>query len=74
MHLRRVSQLQLLQYLKQIKDKTVPVLLTEHHAMKAYWRVKVKLHAVLTSALDGSGQLHAPTALPQGKESLVPIR
>jgi len=26
----------------------------------------------LTSALDGSGQLHAPAALPPGKEPLVP--
>jgi hypothetical protein len=27
--------------------------LTEHHAMKVYWGVKVQLHAFLTSALDG---------------------
>jgi hypothetical protein len=27
----------------------------------------------LTSALDGSSQLHAPGALPPGKEPLVPI-
>jgi hypothetical protein len=27
--------------------------LTEHHAMEAYWGVEVKLHAFLTSALDG---------------------
>jgi hypothetical protein len=23
------------------KDKVVPMVLTEHHAMKAYWRVEV---------------------------------
>jgi hypothetical protein len=40
------------------KGKVVPVLLTKHHAMKVYW---------------GSGQLHAPAALPPGKEPLVPI-
>jgi hypothetical protein len=29
------------------KGKVVPVLfLTEHHAMKAYWRIEVKLHAL----------------------------
>jgi hypothetical protein len=27
--------------------------LTEHHAMKVYWGVKVQRHAFLTSALDG---------------------
>jgi hypothetical protein len=30
---------------KKVKGKVVPVLpLTEHHAMKAYWGVKVQLH------------------------------
>jgi hypothetical protein len=51
------------------KGKVVPVLLlTEHHAMKAFleeWRYS-STHS-LTSALDGSGQLHAPATLPQGK-------
>jgi hypothetical protein len=27
--------------------------LTKHHAMKMYWGVEVKLHAFLTSALNG---------------------
>jgi len=27
--------------------------LTEHHAMKAYWGVKVQIHAFLNLALDG---------------------
>jgi hypothetical protein len=46
--------------------------LSKHHAMKTYWRVEV--HAFLTSALVGvSGQLHAPAALPPGKEQLVRI-
>jgi hypothetical protein len=40
--------------------------------MKAYWGSGVM--APLTPALDGvSGQLHAPAALPPGKEPLVPI-
>jgi len=30
-----------------------PCFLTEHHAMKAYWRVEVKPHAFLISALFG---------------------
>jgi hypothetical protein len=34
---------------------------TEHYAMKAYWGSR-------------GGQLHAPAALPPGKEPLVPIR
>jgi hypothetical protein len=47
--------------------------LTEHHPMKAYWGwvTEVYLHVYLTSALDG--QLHAPVALPPGKEPLVLI-
>jgi hypothetical protein len=28
---------------------------------------------LLTSAVDGNGQIHAPSALPLGKEPLVPI-
>jgi hypothetical protein len=35
------------------KVVVVPVLLTEHHAMEAYWRVDVWLHTFLTLALDG---------------------
>jgi hypothetical protein len=42
------------------KGKVVPVLFYEHHAF-------------LASELDGSGQLHAPAALPPGIEPLVPI-
>jgi hypothetical protein len=36
--------------------------------MKTYWGVEVYIHAFLTSALDGSGQLHAPEDLPARKE------
>jgi len=36
--------------------------------------VEVYLHAFLTLALDKmSGQLHAPTALPPGKEPRYPL-
>jgi hypothetical protein len=42
--------------------------------MKAYGGVAVETHVFLTSALVGvSGQLHAPAALPPGKEPPVPI-
>jgi hypothetical protein len=38
-----------------VKAKVVRVLfLTEHHAMKEYWGVRVWLHAFLAMALDGS--------------------
>jgi hypothetical protein len=36
--------------------------------------MEVELHAFLTSVLDVSGQLHAPAALPPGKDPLVHIR
>jgi hypothetical protein len=39
--------------------------------MKEYWGMEVWVHAFLTSALDVSGQLHAPVALPPGKNPLV---
>jgi hypothetical protein len=46
--------------ISKVKGKGVPVLfLTEHKAMKAYWGVEI--------------WLHAPAALPPGKEPLVPI-
>jgi len=42
--------------------------------MQTYWLVDVQLHAFLTLALDGGEwQLHAPAALPQGKELPVHI-
>jgi hypothetical protein len=28
-------------FVSEVKGKVVPVLLTEHHAVKAYWRVEV---------------------------------
>jgi hypothetical protein len=34
--------------------------------------VEVQLHALLTSILDGGGQLHALADLPSGKELPVP--
>jgi hypothetical protein len=38
--------------------------------MKAYGGVNVQIHVILTSGLAGSGQLHAPAALPPGKQPL----
>jgi hypothetical protein len=37
---------------KNSEAKVAPVVLTEHDAMKAYWRVEVLLHAFLTSTLE----------------------
>jgi hypothetical protein len=54
--------------LKFIVKLKLSLCLTKHHAMKSY----SSTHS-LTSALDGvSGQLHAPTALPPGKEPPAP--
>jgi hypothetical protein len=42
--------------------------------MKVYGGVDVHIHIFLTSVLaGGSGQLHAPVALPPRKEPSVPI-
>jgi hypothetical protein len=41
--------------------------------MKTYGGVEVWLHSLLTSALDGCGQLHVPAALPLGKQTPVGI-
>ena len=35
--------------------------------------VDVKLYAFLTSALDGSGQFHAPAASPQAQRPQYPL-
>jgi hypothetical protein len=35
--------------------------------------VEVKLHAFLTLALDGGGQLYASAALPPGKDQWYPL-
>jgi hypothetical protein len=52
------------------KSKVVPTLyLTEHHATKTYWGnggIAPPGHL-----MEVSGQLHAPTALPTGKEPLI---
>jgi hypothetical protein len=37
----------------------------KHDVMNTYEGVEVYLHALLTSALEASGQLHDPMALPQ---------
>jgi hypothetical protein len=41
--------------------------------MKTYGEAEIQLHAFLTLALDeNSGQIHAPVALPPGKDPTVP--
>jgi hypothetical protein len=57
------------------KGKFVPVLLTEHHAMKAYWEQKYSSTHSLTSALDG-GEWSVPRLghfNPKGKNSWYPL-
>jgi hypothetical protein len=49
--------------------KVVPVLMSRMRE----W-VHIYNHVFLTSALVGNGQLHALTALSQGRESRVPTR
>jgi hypothetical protein len=48
--------------------KTIHCLI-KHHGM----RMEVQLNAFLTSALDGSGQLHAPAALTPSKSPRYPL-
>jgi hypothetical protein len=42
-----------LQVTRRLALKSCPWASTEHHTIKTYWGVEVKLHAFLTSALDG---------------------
>ena len=43
------------------------------HAMKTPSGADVERHSFLTLASEVNGQLHAPAALPPGKESPVPV-
>jgi hypothetical protein len=46
----------------------------KHYAVKVYGGVDVEIHIFLTlHKLAVNGQLHAPAALPPGKEPPVPI-
>jgi hypothetical protein len=48
---------------------------SKHPAMKTYGHVVVKLHAILTTALDCDDELFAPwSPLPSGKETLKFIK
>jgi hypothetical protein len=49
--------------------------LIKHHAMKAYWRSGSIAPLILCPQhyTDVSNHLHAPAALPPGKEPLAPI-
>jgi len=58
------------------KGKVVPVLffLTEHHSMKAYRGVEVKIHEFFDlHYMEVYDQLRTPATLSPGKEPLVPI-
>jgi hypothetical protein len=59
---------------KDIKVK-LSLCLTKHDAMKVYWGSGGIAPSILWSQhyMEVSGQLHAPAALPPGKEPLVPI-
>jgi hypothetical protein len=58
----------------KVKSKVVPVFFTlSSTPRKRSEGVDIQLHALLTSALDGSRQLHGPAALTPVRESLVPI-
>jgi hypothetical protein len=52
------------------KDKVVPVLLTEHHAMEVYWGVKYSSTLSLTLALDGGEQSasHSSHFIPRERD------
>jgi hypothetical protein len=41
--------------------------------IKSYWRMKVRLHAFLTSAVEVSDQHHAPAAFLSGKGSSISL-
>jgi hypothetical protein len=58
-----------------LEGEVVPVLLTKHHAMKAYWGSGGIATLILLPWhwVEVSGQLLSPAALPPGKEPLVPI-
>jgi hypothetical protein len=43
---------------------TIALHRVKHHIIKRYRRMEIKLHAFLTSALDGNGQLHPLVTLP----------
>jgi hypothetical protein len=60
-------------FTKQFIKIKINLCITKYYAMKMYGGVEVQLHASLISALDGSGQLQAPTALPLGKLTRYPI-
>jgi hypothetical protein len=56
------------QFVVAVSGKMVLVRI-RHHAMIPYWEVEVQLHSLLTVLEDMSVQLHAPSAVPLGKES-----
>ena len=52
----------------RVEKANVSLCSVEHYGMKAYRGLEVKLHAFLSSVLDGaSSQLHPPAALPTAK-------
>jgi hypothetical protein len=78
MHLSRNGHNSLTKHLTpthKVKVKVkLSLCLTKHHAMKAYWGSGGIVPRILDLGTTWmSGQLHAPAALPPGKEPLVSI-
>jgi hypothetical protein len=59
-----VSVKSLLEIIVKVKAK-LSLYIIKHYIMKAHGGMEVKLHAFLSTGLDGSGQLHfTPGRLP----------
>jgi hypothetical protein len=58
--------------LHKMKEKLY-LLLTKHHAIKAYWASGGIVPRTIILALDGGGQLHVLTVLLPQKQPQLPI-
>jgi hypothetical protein len=64
----------MLQSKQKVKVK-LSLCLTKHHAMKAYWGSGGIAPLIIWPRhyMEVNDELHAPAALPPGKQPLVPI-
>jgi calcineurin-like phosphoesterase family protein len=61
-------------YEKEKSKVNLSLCITKYHAMKTYGGMEVRFHdSYLRHQIEVSGHLHALAAIPQGKESPVPI-